>query len=147
MYSKLDTPGNALPVQSGALSVLMAASSVRAGFPSPAEDHAVSRLNVADLLVQHEQATFMMRVGGPSMRDCGIEDRDLVLVDRAVRARHGHIVVAILDGELTIKKLYSAHGVMKLQAGNAMFPDIHPREGESLEIFGVVTWCLKRLGP
>ena len=147
MYSKLDTPGNALPVQAGALSVLMAASSVRAGFPSPAEDHAVSRLNVADLLVQHEQATFMMRVGGPSMRDCGIEDRDLVLVDRAVRARHGHVVVAILDGELTIKKLYSAHGVMKLQAGNAMFPDIHHREGESLEIFGVVTWCLKRLGP
>lgn len=144
---ELCAPGVAHPVVAGPFSVLMPESSVRAGFPSAAEEHAVSRIDIAALLVQHEQATFLMRVAGPSMRDHGIEDRDLVLVDRAVRARHGHTVVAVLEGELTIKKLYDLNGIVKLQAGNPTYPDITPREGETLETFGVVTWCLKRLGP
>lgn len=116
---------------------------VRAGFPSPAEDLAVSRLDIATLLVKHPQATFLLRVAGPSMREEGIEDGDLVLVDRAIRPRHGHIVVAILESELTIKKLYQMGGIIKLKAGNPTFPDIVPKEAETLEIFGVVTNSIK----
>lgn len=135
-----------IPVNASLLSVLMAESSVQAGFPSPAADHAVSRLDISKILVQHEQATYLLRVGGFSMKKYGIDDRDLLLVDRAIRPRHGMIVVAELDGEHTVKKLYDAGGVVKLQAGNPTYPDIYPKEAQSLILFGVVTWCFKKFG-
>ncbi|WP_304350809.1 LexA family transcriptional regulator [Comamonas testosteroni] len=135
-----------IPVNASLLSVLMAEASVQAGFPSPAEDCAVSRLDISKILVQHEQATFLLRVGGFSMKKYGIDDRDLLLVDRAIRARHGMIVVAEIDGEHTVKKLYDAGGVVKLQAGNPTYPDIYPKDGQSLILFGVVTWCFKKFG-
>lgn len=120
--------------------------SVRAGFPSPA-DSGVSRLDISKLLVQHDQATFLLRVAGDSMRDCGINDRDLILVDRAIRPGHGMVVVAELDGDFTLKKLFKSGGVVKLQAGNDNYPDIYPRDGQTLSIFGVVTWCMTKFGP
>lgn len=126
------------------LHIPVAGCTVPAGFPSPAEDFSGERLDISKLLVAHPQATFFMYVAGPSMREYGIDDRDLIAVDRAIRPRHGHIVVAVIEGDFTVKKLYSAHGVVKLCAGNPTYPDIVPRGNQELQIWGVVTSCIKR---
>ena len=122
----------------------MADCSVRAGFPSPAEDFSGKRLDIADLLVEHPQATFLLRVAGPSMCEYGIDDGDLIVVDRALRAKHGSIVVAVIDNEFTVKALYNAGGYFKLKAGNPTYPDIVPKENQQMEIWGVVKSCIKR---
>lgn len=122
----------------------LASGSVRAGFPSPADDYACKRIDLNEILVTHPQATFMMRVAGDSMRDEGINDGDVIVVNRAIKARHAHIVVAVLDGEFTVKKLHMRAGRMKLRAGNPTYPDIIPSDGQSLEVWGVVTSCIKQ---
>ncbi|MEG0414291.1 MAG: S24 family peptidase, partial [Comamonas sp.] len=72
---------------------------VRAGNPSPAQDFSGKQLDISAMLVDHPQATYFLRVAGPSMQEFGIADGDLIVVDRAIQARHGHIVVAIVDSE------------------------------------------------
>jgi DNA polymerase V len=117
---------------------------VRAGFPSPAEDFAVNRLDLTQILVKHPQATFLMRVAGASMREAGIDDGDTLVVDRAIRPRNGHIVVAVVDGEYTVKTLQQRAGRVRLKAANPTFPDIIPKDGQTIEVWGVVSSCIKR---
>ncbi len=117
---------------------------VRAGFPSPAEDFTVNRLDLTQILVTHPQATFLLRVAGPSMREAGIDDGDTLVVDRAIKPRHGHVVVAVVDGEFTVKYLHQRAGRVKLKAANPTFPDIVPKDGQTVEVWGVVTACIKR---
>ena len=85
----------------------LADCSVRAGFPSPAEDFTGKRLDLSSMLVEHPQATFVLRVAGASMVEHGIGDGDMIVVDRSIQARHGHIVVAVIEGQFTVKSLYS----------------------------------------
>lgn len=125
------------------MAVPMSDASVCAGFPSPAEDFASASLDIASLLVEHPQATYLLRVAGLSMVDYGICDGDLIVVDRALRPRHGHIVVAVVDGDFTVKKLHLQRGTPRLKAGNPTYPDITPKEGQTLEIWGVVKSCIK----
>ncbi len=122
----------------------LAGHSVQAGFPSPAEDFAVQRIDLLRELVKHPQATFMVRVAGFSMVDYGIHDGDTLIVDKAIKPRHGHIVIAVVDGEFTCKKLHSLRGRERLKAGNATYPDIVPRDGQTIEIWGVVTTAIKQ---
>ena len=118
---------------------------VQAGFPSPAEDLCAKRIDVFERLVQHPEATYQMRVRGHSMRGEGIFDGDTLLIDRAITPRSGHIVVAVVDNEFLVKKLViSTSGQIKLQAGNADFPDVIPREGQTIEIWGVVLTAFKQ---
>lgn len=118
-------------------------SAVRAGFASPAEDYLLKRIDINTELVKHPQATFMVRIKGDSMREFGIFNDDVVVVDRAIRPGHGHIVIAVIDGECTCKELSTSNG-MRLRAGNPAFPDIVPAEGQTLEIWGVVTATIKQ---
>ena len=78
---------------------------MRAGFPSPAEDLGAKRIDLAARLIKHPQATFLMRARGESMKDAGIFDGDVLLVDRAIPPRSGHVVVAVIDGEFVCKTL------------------------------------------
>lgn len=120
--------------------MLLADYSVRAGFPSPAEDFNCKRIDLTEQLVTHPQATFLLRVAGESMREAGIHDGDVVVVNRALRPRHRNIVVAVLDeGDFTVKYLHSRAGQVRLVAANPTFPDIVPRDGQQLTIWGVVT--------
>ena len=132
-------PLSALP-----LLLPMSDGTVRAGFPSPAQDFAVNRLDLAQLLITHPQATYLLRVAGHSMREAGIEEGDTLVVDRAIRARHGHIVVAIVDGDFTVKTLHQMAGKVRLKAANPTFPDIEPKEDQTIEVWGVVSFCIKR---
>ncbi|MFK4705880.1 DNA polymerase V [Roseateles asaccharophilus] len=121
--------------------------SVQAGFPSPAEDFAGRRIDLTDELVQNASSTFLMRVSGASMREGGIDDGDLIVVDRSLKASHGSVVVGVVDGEFTVKRLWKRGSNVKLQADNPTFPDIVPRDGQTIEIWGVVTSSIRRHYP
>lgn len=118
---------------------------VQAGFPSPAEDHAIERVDLNKVLIKHPLSTFVMRVRGASMREAGIDDGDVVLVDRAIKASHGHVVVAVIDNEFTVKRLSKRGSNVKFQAANPTYPDIVPRDGQTVEIWGVVTTAIKSM--
>ncbi|WP_428422687.1 LexA family protein [Methylibium sp.] len=121
-----------------------ARASVAIGFGSPANDSGVTRLDLNDILVRSPQATFLMRVEGDSMRDAGIDDGDLVLIDRAVTPAHGHVVIAVVEQEFVCRRLVK-QGDLRLQAANPAVADIVPAEGEGLEIWGVVTTAIKSM--
>lgn len=79
------------------------------------------------------------------MRDAGISDGDVLVVDKAIQPKNGHVVVAVLDGEFVCKTLQLRAGRMKLRAANPTYPDITPREGQTVEIWGVVTSSIKTM--
>lgn len=133
-----------LPLSLNPHLVSMLPCKVAAGFPSPAEDHAVQRIDLMAQLIKHPQATFLLRVRGDSMKGVGIFDNDVVLVDRAITPRSGHVVIAMVDGEFVCKTLCMDSGRMKLKAANEDFPDIIPADGQSVEIWGVVIASIKQ---
>ena len=113
-------------------------SRVPAGFPSPADDYVEQRLDLNEHLIQREAATFFVRVAGRSMENAGIHDGDLLVVDRAVEPKDGSIVVAALDGELTVKR-YRQHGEQPvLVPENEAHPPIPIDPGQELVVWGVV---------
>jgi len=116
---------------------------VQAGFPSPAEELGGQRVDLNHVLIHHPEATYLMRVRGDSMVDAGIGDGDTLVIDRAIKPCHGHVVVAVVDNDFTVKTLWQRDGQVKLAAANPRFPDIVPREGQTLEIWGVVTNAIK----
>jgi len=118
--------------------------SVAAGFPSPAEGHRAERIDLMAQLVRHPQATFFIRIRGDSMRDAGILDGSVVVVDRAVRPAHGHIVVAVVDGDFTCKRLHLRDGQMWLKPENPAFADIVPHDGQTVEVWGVVVAAIQQ---
>lgn len=113
---------------------------IPAGFPSPAEDDLDDALDLNNHLVRHPAATFFLRVQGDSMTGAGIQDGDLVIVDRAEEPRSGAIVVAALNGELTLKRLQrdAATGAVWLQPENTAYKPIPITEDVDLVIWGVV---------
>lgn len=131
-----------IPISSAPAIGLMLPNRVRAGFPSPAEDLGAQRIDLAELLIRHDQATYFLRASGHSMHEAGIFDNDLLVVDRAIKPQHNHIVVAVVDGEFTVKQLYQRQGRIKLKAANPTFPDIVPKDGQTLQVWGVVVACI-----
>lgn len=113
--------------------------SISAGFPSPADDYIEGRLDLNELLVNNKSATFFLRVKGDSMINAGIHHGDIIIVDRSVQPAHRSIVVAVVDGELTVKRLFSRSGVTELHAENPNYAPICLQEGQELSIWGVVT--------
>ena len=113
--------------------------SVSAGFPSPADDYIEDRLDLNELLVSNKVATFFLRVKGDSMINAGIHHGDIIVVDRSVQAAHRSIVVAVVDGELTVKRLLTRDGNAELHAENPRYAPICLQEGQDLTIWGVVT--------
>lgn len=136
-YAGQCVPGVPLPVA-------WVDGTVRAGFPSPADDFVVKRLDLNDLLITHAAATFFWRARGLSMQSAGIGDGDLLLVNRALKARHRDIVIAEIDNDFTVKYLYQRLGRVKLCAADLTFPDIVPKDGQTLTIVGVVTAVIKQ---
>lgn len=138
MHSTALPPLQPISVSMAPLWLKAARLSVAAGFPSPAEDHQVERIELMAQLVKHPQATFYVRIQGDSMRDAGILDGSVVLVDKAIKPRHGQIVIAVVDGDFTCKRLYQRGTSIRLKAENPAYPDIVPKEAQTLEVWGVV---------
>ena len=125
--------------------LVVAPVAVPAGFPSPAQDYYNGDIDLTEMLVDDHAATFIVRVSGHSMQDAGISNGDELLVDRSKTPRDGDVVVAILDGELTVKRLRVTDAGVVLQADNAEYPDIVVPELSDLQVWGVATYCLHHL--
>ena len=119
-------------------------SKVAAGFPSPADDHVAQRLNPSDYLVENDAATFFVRVKGDSMIEAGIFDNDVLVIDRSRTQQTGDIVLAMLDGEFTVKILGQSEEGVNLIPANRDYPSIEIKKGQSLEIWGVVTGSMRK---
>ena len=118
---------------------------VPAGFPSPAEDYLEVPLDLNEFLVQNKAATFLMRVDGDSMRDAGILDGDLLVVDRAAKPVTGSVVVVALNGEYTVKRLRRCKDCVWLDPANPSFQPKRVDVGEELHVFGVVKHAIHTL--
>lgn len=117
-----------------------------AGFPSPADDYLDGEIDLSRHLIEHPAATFLMRVAGESMREAGILDGDLVVVDRSVEPMNGHVVVAVCNGDMTIKRLrWLRDGRAVLQAENPDYPEFVIGEELPAEIWGVVVAVVRKL--
>ncbi len=113
---------------------------IPAGFPSPADDYVEQRISLDEHLIQRKESTFFMRVAGESMCGMGIYDGDLLVVDRAAPATPGSVVIAVLDGEFTVKQLlYTPNGQI-LRAAHPDYPDTPIRPEQDFSIWGVVRW-------
>jgi len=117
---------------------------ISAGFPSPAADYVEKGLDLNVYLVQHKEASFFFEVVGDSMSGIGIIGGDIVLVDRSVTPVHGHIVLAVIDGEYTLKRLHLRHGVIELHPENAAYTPIRLIEGQELQVWGVVAAVIRK---
>ena len=119
-------------------------SKVAAGFPSPADDHVETRLRPNSYLVENETATFFVRVKGDSMIGACIFDNDVLVVDRSREPQIGDIVLAVVDGEFTVKTLGRSKQGPRLIPANKEFAVIDIKEGQSFEIHGVVTGSMRK---
>ena len=117
---------------------------VPAGFPSPADDYIQGNLSLDEHLIQHKETTFFVRAKGNSMVGAGIFDGDLLVVDKSLNPSSGDIVIAIIDGELTVKILIAGDGPVFLKAANKKFKDIQLKDGQELQVWGVVTSAVKK---
>lgn len=118
---------------------------VEAGFPSPAEDYIDCKLDLHRHLVRNEAATFFLRAHGESMLGAGIHDGDLLVVDRSMEAGNRKVVIAALEGELTVKRLLRREGRVLLAPENPQFSPVDITENEFVHIWGVVTYVVHKL--
>ena len=118
---------------------LQATGSVSAGFPSPADDYTEGTLDLNEYLVRHPAATFFVRVQGDSMVNAGIHSGDLLVVDRSLEPGHKKIILAVLDGEFTVKRLVRKRGRIYLYPENNAYEPLEITEENRFEVWGVVT--------
>ncbi len=115
-----------------------------AGFPSPANDYLEEGLDLNEYMVQHKEASFMFTIEGDSMRGAGIMHGDKVIVDRSIEARHGCIVIAEVDGDYTVKRLFKRGKRIELHPANPEFQPIVFNSEQELRIWGVVVGSIRR---
>ena len=123
----------------------LAGEGVSAGFPSPADDFKETRISLDKVAVKNEAATFYARVAGQSMTGAGLDDGDLLVIDRSLEPQDGKIAVCLIDGEFTVKRLKVEKDCVWLMAENKRYKPIQVTEGNELMIWGIVTHVLKAL--
>jgi DNA polymerase V len=120
-------------------------ASVSAGFPSPAEDYIEGRLDLNRHLIKHPAATFFVRVAGDSMIGAGIHPGDILVVDRALEPQDSNVVIAVIDGELTVKRISQRLGKLFLVPDNQAYEPLEIVETMEFEVWGVVTSVIHSL--
>ena len=135
IYSAQTDVGLQLPLLEG----------VQAGFPSPAADFIDLSIDLNRHLIKHPSATFYARAKGDSMKDAGIFDGDLLIVDKSIEPTDGKIAICYIDGEFTVKLIKIDKDELWLMPANAAYQSIQMREGNSLSIWGIVTHVIKSL--
>ena len=118
---------------------------ISAGFPSPAEDYTEPGIDLNKYLIRNPISTFFLRVSGNSMNNSGIYNNDLLIIDRSINPNPGHIVVALLDGEFTLKRLTKESNNYYLKADKENYPAINLNEYIDIEIWGVATYSIHEL--
>lgn len=120
-------------------------SAASCGFPSPADDYVDKQIDIRSVLVRHPAATFYLRASGSSMIGAGINDGDLLVVDRSAEAVNGRIVIAALDGELTVKRLVRKCGRVILVPENPDYSPIDITDREYVHVWGVVVYVIHKV--
>lgn len=115
---------------------------IAAGFPSPADDSIEKKLDLNELVIKHPAATFFVRVEGHSMVNAGIHSGDILAVDRSLEASSGKIVVAVLNGEFTVKRIRLKSGGIVLESENSDYPSIKVEPESDFQVWGVVTYVI-----
>ena len=116
--------------------------SVSAGFPSPADDYTEENIDLNEHLISNPSSTFFLRVKGDSMINAGIKDKDLIIVDKSLNAKPGNIIIAMIDGEFTIKRLSIKNDELYLKAENNNYPDFRFKNHIDVQIWGVVIYSI-----
>ena len=116
--------------------------SVSAGFPSPADDYTEENIDLNEHLISNPFSTFFLRVKGESMINAGIKDKDLIIVDKSLIAKPGNIIIAMIDGEFTIKRLSIKNDELYLKAENNNYPDFRFKNHIDVQIWGVVIYSI-----
>jgi DNA polymerase V len=132
-------------VNNGESTLPLYSCSVKAGFPSPADDYIEDYLDLNEFLIKHPAATFIVRASGDSMKGAAIHDGDLLIVDRSIEPMHGKIVIAAVDSELTVKRLFKKGGIVKLVPENSAYPEIIIQDFNEAVIWGVVINIIKQV--
>jgi len=127
------------------MKVHLVGPSVAAGFPSPAEDFVENALDLNEYLIKHPASTFFIRVRGESMKEAGILSGDILIVDRSISAVSGSIVVAVVDGEFTVKRLKKEKNQIILFPENSDYEPIYIRDGQDFAIWGVVVYAIHKV--
>lgn len=131
------------PIGSDSLVLPMVGTRICAGFPSPADDFLDEEVDLVRILTPNRAATFLWRVSGHSMVEAGIHDGDVVVVDRSAKPKHGEVVVATINGEVSLK-LFLSDGMPRLAFANRRMPAFALNESSDVEIWGTVTWTLHK---
>ena len=116
--------------------------SVSAGSPSPADDYTEENIDLNEHLISNPFSTFFLRVKGESMINAGIKDKDLIIVDKSLIAKPGNIIIAMIDGEFTIKRLSIKNDELYLKAENHNYPDFSFKNHINVQIWGVVIYSI-----
>lgn len=149
MSLKFLTPKNALefytPDDSNTLEIVLAQTGISAGFPSPADDFKEFKISLDKTLVRNKEATFYAKVSGQSMVGAGLDDGDLLVVDKSLEPQHNKIAVCFIDGEFTVKRLKVTPEGIYLQPENPAYDPIKVTNDNDFQIWGIVTHVIKKL--
>lgn len=145
MLNSLSMLNKPIKINSDPLVLDVCSWTVVAGFPSPAADYTQQRIDLNNHLIRNKDATYLFRVKGESMINVGIYENDILLVDRSINPKHDHIILAQLNNEFTVKRLYRRGGIVKLIAENNIYPPRLIKEEDDLIAWGVVTYNLHKL--
>ena len=127
------------------LLIPLLSDSVSAGFPSPADDYTEENIDLNEHLIRNPFSTFFLRVKGDSMIDSGINDKDLIIVDKSLNPKPGNIVIAMIDGEFTVKRFSIKNNKLYLKAENRNYPDFNLEDYSDVHIWGVVIYSIHTL--
>jgi len=134
-----------IPKKENGIGQWLAEEGISAGFPSPADDFKETRISLDRELVKNKEATFYARVSGDSMIGAGLEDGDLLVIDRSKNPENGKIAVCLIDGDFTVKRIKKEEGDFYLMPENSKYKPIKLREENELIVWGVVEYVIKKV--
>ena len=134
-----------IPKKENGLGQWLAEEGISAGFPSPADDFKETRISLDRELVKNKEATFYARVSGDSMIGAGLDDGDLLVIDRSKNPENGKIAICLVDGEFTVKRIKKEKNKLYLMAENKKYKPIELKEENELIIWGVVEYVIKKV--
>ena len=134
-----------IPKKENGIGQWIAEEGVSAGFPSPADDFKENRISLDKELVKNKEATFYARVSGDSMIGAGLENGDLLVIDRSLNPENGKIAICLLDGEFTVKRIKKERSRLYLVPENKKYEQIELKDGNELIIWGIVEYVIKKL--
>lgn len=133
------------PDESQSVDIVLAETGISAGFPSPADDFRDNKISLDRVLVKNKEATFYAKVSGQSMIGAGLDDGDLLVVDKSLEPQDNKIAVCFIDGEFTVKRLQVTKGAVFLLPANPAYDPIQITEENNFQIWGIVTHVIKKM--